>query len=300
MTTDQWKTLRRGWLMPAALLAMVGVLLAWWLQSADGLAWIDGLGRVQLGILASLVAGLFTLVGALPVLLLGRVSFRVQDSLLGFGAGIMLAATAFSLAEPAIIEAQRYVPNVLGAALVVSLGIGLGGVSVLLLDTLLPHEHFAVGKQSGAEAARIKRIWLFVFAISIHNLPEGLAVGVGYSTGDISGGLALTIGIGLQNMPEGLIVALGLMSVGYSRWTGLGVALLTGLVEPVGGTFGAVVVTVAAFLLPLGLAFAAGAMLFVISHEIIPESHRKGHQTYATMGVLIGFVLMMTLGKTLG
>ena len=300
MTTDQWKTLRRGWLMPAALLAMVGVLLAWWLQSADGLAWIDGLGRVQLGILASLVAGLFTLVGALPVLLLGRVSFRVQDSLLGFGAGIMLAATAFSLAEPAIIEAQRYVPNVLGAALVVSLGIGLGGVSVLLLDTLLPHEHFAVGKQSGAEAARIKRIWLFVFAISIHNLPEGLAVGVGYSTGDISGGLALTIGIGLQNMPEGLIVALGLMSVGYSRWTGLGVALLTGLVEPVGGTFGAVVVTVAAFLLPLGLAFAAGAMLFVISHEIIPESHRKGHQTYATMGVLIGFVLMMTLGKALG
>lgn len=300
MTTDQWKTLRRGWLMPATLLAMVGVLLAWWLQSADRLAWIDGLGRVQLGILASLVAGLFTLVGALPVLLLGHVSFRIQDSLLGFGAGIMLAATAFSLAEPAIIEAQRYVPNVLGAALVVSLGIGLGGVSVLLLDTLLPHEHFAVGKQSGAEAARIKRIWLFVFAISIHNLPEGLAVGVGYSTGDISGGLALTIGIGLQNMPEGLIVALGLMSVGYSRWTGLGVALLTGLVEPVGGTFGAVVVTVAAFLLPLGLAFAAGAMLFVISHEIIPESHRKGHQTYATMGVLIGFVLMMTLGKALG
>lgn len=300
MTTEQWKSIGRAWLMPVMLLATLGLLLAWWFQEAGRLDWVDGLGRVQLGILASLVAGLFTLVGALPVLLFERISYRVQDSLLGFGAGVMLAATAFSLAEPAITEAQRYVPDVLGATLLVSLGIGLGGLAVLLLDKLLPHEHFAVGKQSGAEAARIKRIWLFIFAISIHNLPEGLAVGVGYSTGDITGGLAITIGIGLQNMPEGLIVAIGLMSVGYSRWTGLGVALLTGLVEPVGGTFGAVVVTVAAFLLPLGLAFAAGAMLFVISHEIIPESHRKGHQTYATMGVLVGFVLMMTLGKTLG
>lgn len=295
-----WKGLGRAWLLPLSTLAVLGLLAVWVIPQLPGLwDWLDGLSPMQAGILASIVAGLFTPIGALPVLLLLRISQRAEDTLMGFGAGVMLAATAFSLARPAVEEAERLTGSIFTGLGIVALGIGLGGYLVMAIERWLPHEHFMIGKQSGADATRLRRIWLFIFAITIHNFPEGLAVGVGYGAGNVNAGLALTLGIGLQNLPEGLIIALGLIGAGYARWAAFSLAFLSGLVEPMGGVLGAVAVALAETLLPWGMAFAAGAMLFVISHEIIPESHRKGHERYATMGVLVGFTLMLMLDSAL-
>ncbi len=248
-----------------------------------------------LGLMASFVAGCATGVGALPVVFFRRISQRLQDVMMGFGAGVMLAATSFSLILPAIGAAGGgYI-----AAVTVSAGMFIGAIFLYLSDRYSPHEHFIKGPE-GADAKNLRRIWLFVIAITLHNFPEGLAVGVGFGGGDIRNGITLAIGIGLQNMPEGLVVALALIGERYSVGRALLIALSTGLVEPVGGLLGAGVVTVSRPLLPWGLAFAAGAMLFVISDEIIPESHRKGFEKEATFGVMVGFVVMMILDVTLG
>lgn len=259
---------------------------------------MPNLPTVYLGLLGSLVAGLGTGIGALPILFLKNVSQATQGILLGFGAGVMLAATSFSLIIPGI-EAASKGGSEFWAAVTMTLGILLGAAFLLLSHQYFPHEHFIKGKES-ASRTNLKRIWLFVLAITLHNFPEGLAVGVGFGGDDATNGLALTIGIGLQNLPEGFVVALALLTENYSRWTALWVAFITGMVEPVGGLIGAGVVSIAQPLLPWGLAFAAGAMLFVISDEIIPESHRLGLEKQATLGVMVGFVLMMFLDVTLG
>ncbi len=261
--------------------------------------WFRGLSNIQMGILGSFVAGLFTVVGALPILLFRTISKGIEDTFMGFGAGVMLAATAFSLALPAIEQASADAGSSWIGALVLALGVGAGGGMMLTLHRFVPHEHFEIGPQSGADASKFKRVWLFILAISLHNFPEGLAVGVGFGGDDLNAGLTLAIGIGLQDMPEGLIVAIALLALGYSKATALGVALLTGLVQPVGGVIGAFSVSLMEAMLPWGLAFAAGAMLFVISHEIIPESHRTGHEGKATFGVLVGFVTLMSIEAVL-
>jgi ZIP family zinc transporter len=171
--------------------------------------------------------------------------------------------------------------------------------AVAVLNEVLPHEHFKSGRE-GPEAASLRRVWLFIIAITIHNFPEGLAVGVGFGADGLSGGMPIAVGIGLQNLPEGLAVAVALIGEGYSKYMAWGIAALTGLVEPVGGILGALVVSVSEPLLPWGLTFAAGAMLYVISHEIIPETHRSGHQKIATFGLSIGLVLMLFLDVWLG
>lgn len=179
------------------------------------------------------------------------------------------------------------------------LGILLGGLCLWIADRLIPHEHFYKGLE-GQRAVNVRRIWLFVYAITLHNFPEGLAVGVSFGTADLATGMTLALGIGLQNMPEGLVVALALATIGYSRTQSFFIALLTGLVEPIGGLLGAGIVTIFHPLLPWGLAFAAGAMLYVISDEIIPESHRKGFAREATFGLMVGFVVMLFLDVVLG
>jgi zinc transporter, ZIP family len=262
-------------------------------------AWLLGLGTIQLGLLGSLVAGLFTAVGALPILFLRHISRAMEDTLMGFGAGVMLAATAFELILPAAEGASEHYESALMAIVVLVVGVGLGGGFLLLLHRLVPHEHFVAGPQSGADAKKIRRIYLFIFAIALHNLPEGLAVGVGFG-GGAAEGITLAVAIGLQNMPEGLVVAIALLSLGYSRPTALGVTLLTGLVQPVGGLIGITAVTLMEFILPWALAFAGGAMLFVVSHEIIPESHREGHAAQATLGVLVGFVALVAIDLAVG
>jgi zinc transporter, ZIP family len=257
--------------------------------------YFEAMPLVALGLLASLAAGAATGIGALPIFFTRNISAKVQDIMLGFGAGVMLAATSFSLIIPAIDS----IDNKVSAAFIVAGGIMLGGIFLWLTDKYSPHEHFIKGPE-GSNPKNIRRIWLFVIAITLHNFPEGLAVGVGFGGGDIGNGLSLAVGIGLQNMPEGLVVALALVTERYSARRAFMIALLTGLVEPIGGLIGVGIVSVSQLLLPWGLAFAAGAMLFVISDEIIPESHRKGYEKEATFGVMIGFVVMMVLDVTLG
>ena len=161
-----------------------------------------------------------------------------------------------------------------------------------------PHEHFFKGKE-GREAENFEQIWLFVIAIALHNFPEGLTVGVSVGSG-AAGGLALAGGIGLQNIPEGLVVAIALRNLGYTPLYSLGVSTLTGLIEPVGGLLGASVVSFSSTLLPWGMAFAAGAMLFVIIDEIIPDIDQKDLGQVGTLGVMVGFVVMMFLDVALG
>ena len=251
---------------------------------------------VEMGILASTAAGLLSGVGALPAIFLKNVPDKVVNTMLGGAAGVMLAATSFSLIVPGIDHGDALWPGY-GAYIVVA-GMLFGAVVLDRVDKWLPHEHFFIGREG--PDSKLKKIWLFIIAITIHNFPEGLAVGVGFGSGDISAGTSLAVGIGLQNMPEGLAVALPLLGLGYGRWTAVGIATLTGLVEGLGGLMGVGAVTIFKPVLPFGLAFAAGAMLFVISDEIIPETHSKGKSRLATFGVMIGFVIMMAMDNVLG
>jgi len=251
------------------------------------------------GVLASLAAGLMTGVGAVPVLMGREVRARWNDTMLGFAAGVMLSASFFSLILPGLEAADLHYGGVLAAALIVGAGIALGALAVAALNEALPHEHFVAGPE-GADPGALARIWLFVIAITIHNFPEGLAVGVGFGGGDVANGLSLATGIGLQNAPEGLAVAMALRAQGYRRFYAFAVATVTGLIEPVGGLLGAAAVSASALVLPWGLAFAAGAMIYIISHEIIPETHRRGHQNAATAGLVGGMILMMVLDVSLG
>ncbi len=246
---------------------------------------------IQLGLLASLLAGLATGVGALPSLFVKRISERLLDTMLGFAAGIMLAATSFSLVLPSIEYSN-------GNVIIPALGILVGAFCITLVDKFTPHLHFISGPEGPSSSLR--KIWLFIIAITIHNFPEGLAVGVGFGGGDVKNGCALAIGIGLQNMPEGLAVAMPLMREKYSRLRALWYATLTGLVEPIGGLIGVAAVTIARPILPFGLAFAAGAMLFVISDEIIPETHSRGNEREATFGIIVGFIIMTAMDVALG
>ncbi|MCQ9617087.1 ZIP family metal transporter [Paenalcaligenes niemegkensis] len=245
------------------------------------------------------MAALATALGTFPVVLAFRFSQRVYDSLLGFGAGVMLAASSFSLILPALSVAQEQGAGPWGAGALVGTGILIGAFLLLLIDRLVPHEHFVKGRE-GVQGKKLKRVWLFVLAISLHNLPEGLAIGVAFAGPDAVGAKALALGISIQDIPEGMVVALALSAVGYSRSVAVAVAVLSGLVEPLAAVLGVAVIGLSSNFLPWGLAGAAGAMLFVISHEIIPESHRQGHEAYATVGLMLGFVLMMILDTALG
>ncbi len=285
----------RRWVGLAISLTGVLVLLGqWWGALRDDPVVVSAL-------LGGSAAALATALGTLPVLLSQRLSDRVQDTLFGFGAGVMLAASAFSLVIPGL-QAARATGTFGGgpwaAGGVVGAAILAGALALLAMDRLLPHEHFIKGRE-GAAARTLRRTWLFVVAIALHNLPEGLAIGVGYAGNDDVRANALAMGIAIQDVPEGLVVAAALLAAGYRRAVAVGLGVASGLVEPVGAVAGAAIVGYSAALLPWGLGFAAGAMLFVISHEIVPESHRKGHEAYATAGLIVGFVLMMMLDTAL-
>ncbi|RZL66463.1 MAG: ZIP family metal transporter [Variovorax sp.] len=264
--------------------------------------YVSGNTVVQNALIGGSLAALATALGTLPVLFSQRLSDRVQDTLFGFGAGVMLAACAFSLVIPGIAAAKAsgtFGGGAWAAGGIVGSAILLGGLALLMLDRVLPHEHFIKGRE-GHSAQKLRRTWLFVIAIALHNLPEGLAIGVGYAGNEGLRANALAMGIAIQDVPEGLVVAVALLAAGYKRSFAVLLGMATGLVEPVGAVLGAAVVGYSAAMLPWGLGFAAGAMLFVISHEIIPESHRKGHEASATGGLMVGFVLMMLLDTALG
>lgn len=186
----------------------------------------------------------------------------------------------------------------IGGILETVVGIVLGTLFLIYTEKFTPHLHRVSGMKG--PPTHLSKVGLFILAMTIHNFPEGMAVGVGFGKGDIGAGITLAIGIGLQNMPEGLVVAFPLLREESTRGKAFLVALVTGLVEPIGGIIGVSVVSVGSFLLPYGLAFAAGAMLFVISEEIIPETHSRGNDRIATIGIIIGFIVMMVLDNIFG
>ncbi len=243
------------------------------------------------GLLGGIFITFLNLVGALIVVFWPRPSQKVMDASLGFAAGVMLTASFTSLILPGI-EYGGIVP--------VIIGILLGAGVMDLADHLLPHEHAVRGRE-GPELKRIRGIWLFIIAITLHNFPEGLAVGVGFGSGHFQEGLTLALAIGIQNIPEGLSVALSALGLGYGRtfyavWTGL----RSGLVEIPAALLGAVAVHFMKPLLPYAMGFAAGAMIYVVSDEIVPETHRAGHERLATFGTVIGAVVMLYLDVVLG
>ncbi len=288
--------LRWRWRYLTGLAIVLGALALWARDLAQS-PWLQD-PRLAGALMGGGMAALATALGTLPVLLSQSFSQRSHDTMLGFGAGVMLAASSFSLIIPALAAAKGQGAGSWGAAGIVGSGIVAGGLLVLLIDRVVPHEHFVKGLE-GPQARAMKRVWLFVLAIAVHNLPEGLAIGVAYAGTDPLGALALATGISIQDVPEGMVVALALRGVGYGRLRSAGLGVLSGLVEPLAAVFGAAVVGLSASLLPWGLAAAAGAMLYVISHEIIPESHRAGHERWATCGLMLGFVLMMVLDTAL-
>ena len=278
-----------------ALAAVLGLLAQSLLQIIGGTA-PAGLRLAMLGGFAGFAA---TAVGAMPALFMRSMPQRVEDSLLGAAAGMMLAASAFSLLLPGIDAGTTMLDGKgLGVGVVV-IGMVLGVLLMLGLDAFVPHAHPEAGT-FGPGHQRVSRIWLFVFAIAVHNLPEGMAIGVSFSQADLSVGLPLTTAIALQDIPEGLAVAMALRGSGFSARYAVLVGAASGLLEPVGALLGVGLSSGLALAYPIGLGLAAGAMIFVVSHEVIPETHRNGHQTPATLGLMAGFALMMVLDTALG
>ena len=273
-------------------------------------------------ILQALYAGLFTWIltalGAALVFLFNSSNRKVLDAALGFTGGVMIAASFWSLLSPAIsyVEMQNEMGlSTMPIWLPPAIGFFLGAFFLYVLDKVIPHLHIFAKRD---EAEGVKTDWrktsLLVFAIALHNIPEGLAVGVafgalanpellgmdGHSVFTIGGAIALAIGIGIQNFPEGFAVSMPLRRMGVSRWKSWQWGQLSAIVEPIFAVIGAAIVMIVLPILPYALAFAAGAMIFIVVEEVIPESQRGGNIDLATMGLISGFIVMMVLDVALG
>ena len=278
-----------------AALAVLGLFLSSAARLLDG----EADAALRYGLMGGLAAFAATSLGAVPALFLRGISSRAEDTLLGLAAGMMLAASSFSLLLPGLAAGEEITGNAFLGGLAVTVGLGLGVLLMLGLDQFTPHEHVH-GGPCGPGCERVGRVWLFVLAIALHNLPEGMAIGVSFARGDLSVGLPLTTAIALQDMPEGLVVALALRAAGLSPIKAVLVAAASGFMEPLGALLGVGLSSGLAPAYPVGLGLAAGAMIFVVSHEVIPETHRNGHQTPATLGLMAGFAVMMILDTSLG
>ena len=290
------QALARHWSWPHALgFALCGALLLLLLYALAAQLTLRHAHLAPALIGGAMAAGA-TALGTVPVLLSHKFSQRSYDCFLGFGAGVMLAATAFSLVLPALAAARQRVATPMDASLLVAFAMGLGMLLIVALN-LLVRERVQHG--APVAASSLKRVWIFVFAVTLHNLPEGLAIGVGYAGIDLDKANALAAGIAIQDVPEGLVVALALRSVGYGRRLSVAMGAASGLVEPVAALAGLALIGLSSALLPWGLAAAAGAMLFVIVHDAIPEAHRSGNGGFASTALVFGFMLMMVLDTAL-
>ncbi len=252
---------------------------------------LSGGKAIWLGFWGGVFTTLLNTLGAVLVLLIKRASDKFLDASLGFAAGVMLAASFTSLIMPGIE---------LGGIFPVLIGILMGALFLEAADHLIPHMHRIIGYE-GLQTKRIKAVWLFIIAITLHNMPEGLAVGVAFGSGMIRDAIVLMIAIGLQNIPEGFSVSLSAVSAGmgrgfYAAFTGI----RSGLVEIPLAMLGAWAVNLVRPIIPYAMGFAAGAMLYVISDEIVPETHRKGHERYATFGTILGIIVMLYLDVVFG
>lgn len=267
--------------------------------------WISQLSPVTQALVATLFTWFVTALGAALVFFFKKINKNVLNAMLGFAAGVMIAASFWSLLSPSIEMAEN-----LGQIPWLTAAIGFlgGGAFLLLVDKLLPHLHLGLDT---SQAEGIKTSWqrsvLLVLAITLHNIPEGLAVGVafgavayGLPSASLGGAIALAIGIGLQNFPEGAAVSIPLRREGFSRSKAFLYGQASGIVEPISGVIGALAVISMRPLLPYALSFAAGAMIYVVVEELIPESQSDEHSDLGTIGAVVGFTLMMVLDVALG
>jgi len=264
-------------------------------------AWIEQFPAVIQAMFGGLFTWFMTAAGALPVLFAKRVNRKLLDTMLGFAAGVMIAASFWSLLEPAIELSD-------GSWIPAAIGFLLGGAFLRLADRLLPHVHPGLpeGTPEGLATAW-QRSTLLVLAMTLHNIPEGLAVGVAFGAAaagiegaGVAGAVALAIGIGIQNFPEGMGVAMPLRREGVSRWKAFNWGQFSGMVELFASLLGAWFVLSMRAVLPYALAFAAGAMIFVVVEELIPEAQVEGNAHLATFGTMLGFAVMMALDVALG
>ena len=239
-------------------------------------------------LLTALGVGGATVIGAILGFAFKNISHKFSDTVLSFAAGVMLAAAVIGLILPAVDRGGKW------GLLVTVAGIFAGAVCLNLIDKLVPHLHKLAGDDiEDHKATSLNKVLLFVSAIAIHNLPEGIAAGVGFGSGDVTQALVIAGGIALQNIPEGMVIIGPMLAAGVKPKKTFLIALLTGAVEVVGTLIGYFAVSVASFILPFALAFAGGTMLYVISDEMIPETHAHGSERGATYALLVGFVLML-------
>ncbi len=260
--------------------------------------WLGQLSPVVQTLIATLFTWGMTALGAATVFFFRNTNQKVMDGMLGFSAGVMVAASFWSLLEPSIEAAAamgviKWLPATLGFL--------AGGLFLRLVDRFLPHFHIEEGKTEGIKTSWSRTV-LLALAITMHNIPEGLSVGVGFGgaglrTGgaNVAGAAVLALGIGIQNFPEGAAVSLPLRRQGMSRWKSFFYGQLSGIVEPIAAVIGVLLVTIMQPLMPYALAFAAGAMIYVVADEVVPEANMSGNGHLATMGTMIGFAVMMML-----
>lgn len=251
---------------------------------------------MKLVILTALGVGGATVIGSIMGFVLHRIPHKWNDAVLGFAAGIMLAAAVIGLVLPAVEMSGKeeiWMPVI---------GIMAGAVFLNAMDRLTPHLHHlsGVGEEEHQNNASLNRVMLFVLAIAIHNLPEGLAAGVGFGTGDVGNALTVAVGIMLQNIPEGAVIISPMLLSGVSRGRAFLIAVITGLIEVLGTFVGFFAASISGSILPFALAFAGGTMLYVISDEMIPETHSHGYERMATYSLLAGFVVMLVMDVIIG
>lgn len=254
---------------------------------------------MQMVLLTALGVGGATIIGALIGFAFKQFSHRFSDIILSFAAGVMLSAAVLGLVLPAV----EYGGGGVSGLLVTIAGIFAGALCLNLIDKLVPHLHKMVGsdiESHSGNGANLSKVLLFVMAIAIHNLPEGIAAGVGFGSGNTSQALMIAGGIALQNIPEGMVIIGPMLAAGVSAKKTLVLAMMTGLVEVAGTLIGYFAVTIASAILPFALAFAGGTMLYVVSDEMIPETHAHGCERGATYALLVGFCLMLVTDVLLG
>ena len=267
--------------------------------------WFSGLNPILQALIATLFTWFVTALGAGLVFFFKTINRKVLDGMLGFAAGVMIAASYWSLLAPAIEMAEE---SSLPAWVPATTGFLLGGLFLYLADKIIPHLHlgFPMDEAEGPKTSWHRSI-LLVLAITLHNIPEGLAVGVAFGalasdlpSATLAGAIALALGIGIQNFPEGAAVSVPLRREGFSRLKSFWYGQASGIVEPIAGVLGAASVILIKPILPYALAFAAGAMIYVVVEELIPESQLEKNTDIATMGAMVGFAVMMTLDVALG
>lgn len=267
--------------------------------------WFTGLNPVLQALVATLFTWFVTALGAALVFFFKTINRKVLDGMLGFAAGVMIAASYWSLLAPAIEMAEE---SSLPAWVPATTGFLLGGLFLYIADKIIPHLHlgFPMDEAEGPKTSWHRSI-LLVLAITLHNIPEGLAVGVAFGalasdlpSANLAGAIALAIGIGIQNFPEGAAVSVPLRREGFSRLRSFWYGQASGIVEPIAGVLGAASVIFIKPILPYALAFAAGAMIYVVVEELIPESQLEKNTDVATIGAMVGFAVMMTLDVALG